>query len=146
MIWISAALVFTLACLGGFLVQVSRRRRRASGARPREGERVVMAAEGLSSRVFVDQDLLGGPSAGGINRTHADLLLTPERLVVSTHHGRLLELTSGSGGSVRNTGPNRLVIEGTLGQVKIRVEALCDQAEQWSRAAEQAIHTSRSAA
>ncbi len=146
MIWISAALVFVLTCLGGFLMQASRKRRRTRAAQPREGEEVVMAAEGLSSRVYVDKDLLGGPTAGGVNRAHANLMLTQDRLVVSTHHGRLLELTSGSGGSVRNTGPNRLVIEGSLGQVKIRVEALCDQAEQWARAAEQAIQTSRSAA
>jgi hypothetical protein len=148
MIWISLGLVFALACLGGGGVHLFRQRNRRRASTVREGEQVILRADAVSARIYVDKDLLGGPSSGGINRAQTDLVLTRDRLLVATHQGRLLELTPQTGGSVRNTGPNRLVIEGQQpGQgVKVRIELLTDQAEQWASAAEDALKTSRSAA
>jgi len=147
-IWISAALVFGLAIVGSFGLGQFRKSVRRRAVRPGEGEQVLLTASGLSARVFVDRDLLAGPRAGTINRSRIDLLLSQDRLLVASHHGRLLELTERTGGSVRSTGPNRLVIEGQRpGQgARVRIEILCDRAEEWARAAEGAIHTSRSAA
>ncbi len=147
MIWISAALVFGFVILGSIALGQFRKRVRRRAVRPAEGEAVLLTASGLSARVFVDRDLLAGPRAGAINRSRVDLLLSQNRLLAATHHGRLLELTEQSGGSVRNTGPDRLVIEGQRpGKgAKVRIEVLCDRAEEWARAAEGAIHTTRSA-
>lgn len=113
-----------------------------------DGEKPLLRLDGITARIYVDRDLLGGPTSDGVNRAAADVVLTPRRLLVATHQGRLLELTQQTGGSVRNTGPNRLVIEGQRpgdGPI-IRVELLTDQAETWAVQAAATLNTSRSAA
>ena len=112
MLWISIGLVFGLACLGGAAVHASRRSSRQKASRLMDGEKPLLRLDGVTARIYVDRDLLGGPTSDGVNRALADVVLTPRRLLVATHQGRLLELTQQTGGSVRNTGPNRLVIEG----------------------------------
>ena len=77
--------------------------------------------------------LLGGPKSMSINSTRADLSMSDARLVVSTHHGRVLELTRDQPGSVRCTGPRRLVIEGARqradGPMSVRAELIVDAPE-----------------
>jgi hypothetical protein len=145
---LSALLVFVAAIGLGFALQLSRKRARAEATRI-EGEPVVLETRGVTARVFVDQTMLAGPQAGKVNRAPADLILTPERLLVATHQGRLLELKKGSGGSVRCTGPGRLVLEGrkprAKAEMKIRVEVLTDKAEQFASRAHELLQTSRSA-
>ena len=113
-----------------------RRFRRQSGARLPDGEPLVRQVRGASARVFVERDVLGGPKSMSINSTRADLSLSDARLVVSTHHGRVLELTRDQPGSVRCTGPRRLVIEGARqradGPMSVRAELIVDDAERWA--------------
>lgn len=145
---LSALLVFAAAVCLGFALQFSRGRARARAAWV-EGEPVVLEKRGVSARVFVDQTMLAGPQAGVVNRAPADLVLTPERLLVATHQGRLLELKKGGGGSVRCTGPGRLILEGRKpranAEMKIRIEVLIDNAEQFALRAHELLETSRSA-
>ena len=148
MLWISIGLVFGLACLGVAAMHRSRRSNREKASRLMQGERPLLRLDGITARIYVDRDLLGGPSSNGVNRAPANVVLTPRRLLVATHQGRLLELTQQTGGSVRNTGPNRLVIEGQRpgGGAIVRVELLTDQAETWAVQSAETLKTSRSAA
>ena len=112
-----------------------RRFRREAGARLPDGEALVKQVRGASARVFVERDVLGGPKSMSINSTRADLSMSDARLVVATHHGRVLELTRDQPGSVRCTGPRRLVIEGARqrgdGPMRVRAEVIVDDAERW---------------
>lgn len=139
------ALVVAIALMS--LVNLNRKRTRTRAATV--DEPVVMEVRGVPARVFVDASVLAGPAAGKLNRAQADIVLTEARLLVATHQGRLLELAAGAGGSVRCTGPGRLVIEGerkrVSGPSKVRIEVLTADAEAWARRAEAALGTSRSA-
>ncbi len=131
----------------GLLTATLRRRNRvrASAVPP---DQVLREARGIPARVFVDRDVLGGPQARRTNRSKADLVLTQGRLLVATHHGRVLELTPPHPGSVRCTGPKRLVLEGNRlrkeGLLKVRVELICHDAEAWVDLAERELGASRS--
>ena len=142
---LAVAVVFAMVLGAGGLVTLSRNRRRAlAGAVPR-GETLVREARNCGSRVFVSSDVIGGPSADRINRSPADLLLTEKRLVVATRHGRVLEITAGSKGSVRCTGPKRLVIEGERpqkeGVMHVRAELIVPDAEVWAALAAEQLQT-----
>ncbi len=134
---ITAAVVFAALALARGLIGYSRRRRRERASAIPDAL-VVRMARGVSARVFVDKDLIDGPKAGVINSGPADLVLCADRLIVATRHGRILELAPGAG-SVRCTGPRRLVIEGERprkdGPMKVRIEALVDEAERWAELA-----------
>ena len=69
----------------------------------------------------------------------ADLSLSDARLLIATHHGRVLELTREQPGAVRCTGPRRLVIEGARqradGPMSVRAELIVDDAERWAEEA-----------
>lgn len=126
------------SAFGGGL-SLYRRLRRESGARLPDGEALVRQARGASARVFVERDVLGGPRSMSVNTTRADLALSDTRLVVATHHGRVLELTRDQPGAVRCTGPRRLVIEGARqradGPLSVRAELIVDDAERWAEEA-----------
>lgn len=148
--WI-LAVVLVLACAAGASAALRfarKKRRRASGELP-AGEAPVLKQEDIPSRVYVDRTVLAGPVAGKINNMDADIVLTEKRLVVSTHQGRLLEITPQAGGSVRCTGPGRLVIEGSKpradGEILVRVEALVATAETWSKRSAELLGTRTSA-
>lgn len=132
--------VFLTLALGGALVALQQRLRRARSTSLPAREDSLRLVRGVPSSVFVERDVLGGPKAGRPNRSEADLVLSPLRLLVATRHGRVLELTRERPGSVRCTGPRRLVIEGERpGEprgVKVRVELILDDAATWADAAQ----------
>lgn len=132
------AIVFGFLAVARGITEYGRRRRRLQASRIPD-DLVVKMVRGVGARVFVDKDMIDGPKAGVINNTPADLVLCADRLIVATRHGRILELTPGAG-SVRCTGPRRLVIEGERlrkhGPMKVRIEALVDDAEQWAELAQ----------
>ena len=148
--WI-LALVLVLACAAGAsaALRFTRKKRRRACAKLPAGEAPVLQQVDIPSRVYVDRTLLAGPVAGKINNMDADIILTEKRLLVSTHQGKLLELTQASTGSVRCTGPGRLVIEGSKpradGEILVRVEALVATAETWSLRSAELLGTRRSA-
>lgn len=137
--------VFGMVLGAGGVVAVSRNRRRARAATVPQGETLLREARDCGSRVFVSSDVIGGPSADKINRSPADLVLTDKRLLVATRHGRVLEITAGSGGSVRCTGPRRLVIEGERpqkdGVMHVRAELIVPDAEVWAALASEQLQT-----
>ena len=130
--------------LGSALISYSRKRRREHASDVPE-HLVMKMARGVSSRVFVGEDVLDGPKAGVINRSPADLILTADRLIVATRHGRVLEIKANGDGAVRCTGPRRLVIEGTRlrksGKMPVRVELIVDEAEEWQALAAERLGT-----
>lgn len=136
-----------LAGLGG-LMSLSRQQRRRRASQVPDHE-VVKIARGVPARLYVDHDVLDGPRKGVINRSPADLVLTPTRLIIATRHGRVLELTKANPGSVRCTGPRRLIIEGERlrkqGTMKVRLELIVDDAESWSAMAAERLESALSA-
>lgn len=144
---LSVLFAFAVAATLGGLLKLSRTRSRQKAATVDED--VLLDARSVPARVIVDHDVLGGPVAGKINRADADLVLTAKRLIVATHHGRILELRKDQGGSVRSTGPGRLVIEGTRpraeGDSKVRIELHTLEAEKWAGRAAAVLQTSKSA-
>ncbi len=129
--------VVSVLGLGVFSTMLRKRRRVRAADVP--DAHLLRAARKLPARVFIERSVLGGPQAGRTNRGQADLVLTNGRLLVATHQGRVLELTPERPGSVRCTGPRRLVIEGGRllkeGELKVRVELICDEAEAWAQLA-----------
>lgn len=133
----------------GVLSALMRKRRRVKASEVPAAS-ILREARRLPARVFVDKDVVGGPQADRTNRSHADLVLTDGRLLVATHLGRVLELTPTNPGSVRCTGPRRLILEGErlqkAGVMKVRVELICDDAEGWVDVAEQQLGARRAVA
>ena len=144
------AIILSFAILAGFggLMTLGRRQRRRRASQVPDHE-VVKIARGVPARVFVDQDVLEGPRKGVINRSPADLVLTADRLIIATRHGRVLELTKANPGSVRCTGPRRLIIEGERlrksGSMKVRLELIVDDAEVWAAMTVERLESARSA-
>jgi hypothetical protein len=124
----------SLLAMGVLSALIRRQRRVKASAVP--AAHVIKEARKVPARVFVDKDMVGGPQQGRTNRSQADLVLTDGRLLVATHQGRVLELTSRNPGSVRCTGPRRLILEGERlqkeGVMKVRVELICDDAQSWA--------------
>ncbi len=142
---VALLVVFGMVLGAGGLVAVSRNRRRARAGSVPEGDTLLREARDCGSRVFVSTDVIGGPSADRINRSPADLVLTDKRLLVATRHGRVLEITVGAPGSVRCTGPRRLVIEGERpqrdGVMHVRAELIVPDAEVWAALAAEQLQT-----
>ncbi|MCB9762645.1 MAG: hypothetical protein H6739_22790 [Alphaproteobacteria bacterium] len=138
MLILSTLIVVTAAVAVGGLLLLYRRFNRQQAARLPDGEVALRQARSVPARVFVEKTLMAGPRANGINHARADLSLSPARLVVATHHGRILELTPARAGSARVTGPRRLVVEGERlrkdGPMQIRVELILDDAQAWADA------------
>lgn len=115
--------------------------RRGAARVPRD--QVVRAARGVTLRVLVQGTrLFPGMSTRYANRTRGDLVLGRDRFVLATRRGVLIDLGPGHGrplGSVRCTGPGRLVLEGdapgSRGAMGLyRVEVTVDDAEGWAEA------------
>ncbi|MCB9741094.1 MAG: hypothetical protein H6741_29610 [Alphaproteobacteria bacterium] len=140
-------LAVVIALTAGLQLYRGAVRRRA--ATPPQGEAIQRQAQSIAARIFVDRSIFNGPQARKTNRAPADLVLTPERLLVATHHGRILELTRGNPGFARCTGPRRLVIEGQRpmkdGAVQVRVELILDAAEQWAAESAKALGSQEAA-
>ncbi|MED5369456.1 MAG: hypothetical protein VX899_00455 [Myxococcota bacterium] len=148
--WILAGVVVLIcAALASAGLRFGRKQKRRQAAALSKGETPVLQQLDVPARVYVDRTLLGGPVAGKINHLDTDILLTEGRLVVATHQGRLLEVLPGKDGSVRCTGPGRLVIEGMRPSAKedilVRVEALVPTADQWAARAKELLGTRTSA-
>jgi hypothetical protein len=133
---LSAILLFAALVVVGGLLHGYRKLRRDRGARIPDGEQVVLEVDRVSVRLYVNRSIPGGPSAPG-GRDRARLVLTQERLLLCTGHGRVVEINSEQGGSVRSTGPGRLVIEGMhpSGRADVRAELTVQNAEQWQACA-----------
>lgn len=136
---IIAALLLMMAALVLMTgaVRLWRWRRRRSAVRLPEETAVLREARDLPVRIFVDRTIAGGPKAGGMTRGRGHLVLTADRFILATGHGRLLDLTARAPGIARCTGPRRLVVEGVhpSGRAQVRAEILVDDAEGWVRAA-----------
>lgn len=149
MLLASTAIVITATIALGGAVTWTRRVRRHEATRLGADESVLRLARGVTARLYVEEDVLGGPEAGVANLMPADLLLTPRRLVIGTHQGKMLEITPGTEASVRMTGPRRLVIEGSRprmsGPLRVRAELLLDEPEAWVAAAHEHLGTTTSA-
>lgn len=140
--------LMTTLALGG-AVTWTRRIRRLEATQPADDEAVLRVARGVTIRLYVEQDVPGGPAAGVANLMPADLMLSPRRLIVGTHQGKMLEITPGADASVRTTGPRRLVIEGNRprmgGPMRVRAELLLDEPEAWVADAHRHLGTATSA-
>ena len=141
-------LIVGLSLIGLGVVSTLVRRQRRVKASKVSAAHVIKEARKLPARVFVDKSVVGGPQRGRTNRSQADLVLTEGRLLVATHQGRVLELTPRNPGSVRCTGPRRLILEGERlqkkGVMQVRVELICDEAEAWVEIASSSLGASKS--
>ena len=133
---LSLLIVFGGLSLVATLFQVWRKSRRTRGAQLDGGEAVVRELDDVSVRLYVNRSVPGGPRAPG-GRDRARVVLSERRLLIATGHGRVLELGEERPGSVRCTGPRRLVVEGQhpSGRAEVRVEMTVDDAERWPAAA-----------
>lgn len=149
MLLASTAIVITATVALGGAITWSRRIRRQEATRLDADETVLRLARGVTARLYVEQDVPGGPAAGVANLMPADVLLTARRLVIGTHQGKMLEITRGHDASVRMTGPRRLVIEGSRprmsGPIRVRAELLLDEPDAWAAAAHEHLGTATSA-
>jgi hypothetical protein len=132
--WV-VALATALTGAFGFLAfeRWRRAQRRALAATPPADETVLKVAEGKSTRLYVDRNLPTGAAAGLVNLTSSTLVLTEARLILATHHGRVLEATAKSPIAFRCVGPRRLVAEGLHpdGKTHVRLEIVVDDPESW---------------
>ena len=130
----SFGLVLLFLILVNIGVRIYQGWRRRGGAMLPGGDRQVRVADSVPVRIFVDKTIPSGPKAGGINRSKAILLLGERHLVLSTHHGRVLEIGPDRRGDARCVGPRRLVIEGShpSGRSQLRAELIVDDAEGWA--------------
>ncbi len=116
---------------------------RARVLRTIDAQAIVRQARGQSLRVLVHgPTALPGMNPRRANRTTGDLVLTADRLLVTSGRGTLVDLRPGRGrklSSVRCPGPGKLVIEGdspgprdTMGL--FRIETMLDDAPGWAEA------------
>ena len=133
---LSNAVVFGALMVVAVLFQAWRASRRNRGARLDPSETVLRETEAIAVRLYVNRNIPGGPRAPG-GRDRGRMVLSDQRLILTTGHGRVLEIRSDRSGSVRCTGPRRLVIEGQhpSGRADVRVELAIDDAEGWQQAA-----------
>jgi hypothetical protein len=110
-----------------------RAQRRALAATPPDDETVLRVVEGRPTRLYVDRNLPTGAAAGLVNLTSTTLVLTESRLILATHHGRVLEATGRSPIAFRTVGPRRLVAEGLHpdGHTHVRLEIVVDDPDAW---------------
>jgi hypothetical protein len=133
---LSFAIVFGALVVVAILFQAWRTSRRNRGAIISPEEMVVRDIEDIAVRLYVNRNIPGGPRAPG-GRDRGRMVLSGQRLILSTGHGRVLEIRADRPGSVRCTGPRRLVIEGQhpSGRADVRAEMAIHDAEGWQEAA-----------
>ena len=132
--WVVALAVLVAGAFGFMAFERWRRaQRRAMAATPPDDETVLRLAEGRPTRLYVDRNLPTGAAAGLVNLTSTTLVLTEARLILATHHGRVLEATARSSIAFRTVGPRRLVAEGLHpdGQTHVRLEIVVDDPDAW---------------
>ena len=131
--WVlSIAIVFAgLVGVAG-LARWIRRRSRAAAVDTR-GQPVLREAVDISVRLVVDHNAPGGLRAGTNYRSEGHLLLTPQRLILATNHGRVLELTPENVGRARAPGPRMMILEGPhpSGRANVRAELVLDNERDW---------------
>lgn len=108
-------------------------RRRSKAAVLPPGEPSLRRTERVSTRLFTDARIAGGPRPGGYSQGHVTLVLTARRLLVASEWGRALEIRDDLPGEVRWTGPRRVVIEGShpSGRARVRAEMVLDEEDAW---------------
>jgi len=133
---LSVVIVFGALTVVAALFNAWRKSRRNRGASLPDGEVVVREVEEAAVRLYVNTSIPGGPKAPG-GRDRGRLVMSHQRMVLATGHGRVLEISADRPGSVRCTGPRRLVIEGRhpSGRADVRAELAVDDAEGWQAAA-----------
>ncbi len=133
---LSLAVVFGALVVVATVFQAWRKSRRNRGALLGDGEQVLREVEDIGVRLYVNRNVPGGPRAPG-GRDRARMVLSGHRLILATGHGRVLEMGGERPGSVRCTGPRRLVVEGhhPSGRAEVRAEMAIDDAEGWQEAA-----------
>lgn len=134
--FVSALILFAALVVVGGLVHGWRKLRRDRAAQLPDGEVAVKDIDQVSVRLYINRSIPGGPSAPG-GRDRARIVLSDKRLMLCTGHGRVLEINMEQAGSVRSTGPRRLVIEGMhpSGRADVRAELTVDDSEGWQDAA-----------
>jgi hypothetical protein len=132
--WV-VALAVALAGAFGFVAfeRWRRAQRRALAATPPAEETVLRVVEGRPTRLYVDKNLPTGAAAGLVNLTSTTLVLTEARLILATHHGKVLEATAHRPIAFRCVGPRRLVAEGLHpdASTNVRLEIVVDDPEAW---------------
>ena len=105
-------------------------------------EQVRRQARGVSLVVMVSgRGVLPGMNPARNNRTRGDLIVTDDRLLITSGRGTLVDLSAASAGTrlaaVRCPGPGKLVVEGDRGGKpgadagRYRIETLLPDADQW---------------
>jgi hypothetical protein len=110
------AILFALALAGGGLKALSWYKRHRI-LRDIDPDAIVRDARGVSMKVLVQGTRsLPGMSTSRANRTVGDLVLLPDRFVITSSRGLIADLREGRRKfrSVRCTGPGRLIIEGDV--------------------------------
>lgn len=141
MLWVQW-IVAIVVVFGGLIslnlgLRAWRSSRRRGGASLPPGELARRHAAHLSVRLHTDRSLPGGLQPGGGNRARGELVMSDQRLLLATGHGRVLEIRPDQPGEVRFAGPRRLVVEGLhpSGRARVRAELVVDDAEGWAEAA-----------
>jgi hypothetical protein len=136
------ALLVAVVMVAGVALDVARRVVRSRAIARIPADRRVRVARGVTVRAAVQGGArLGALEPGRSWRLVGDLVLGPDRLIVGTTRGVLLDLRHGAAivRSIRAPGPNRLVIEGAVPRPSgppgpFRVEILVSDAAGWAAA------------
>jgi hypothetical protein len=139
----AVAIVFGGLLVIGAAMRAASWWQRARVLRSIPADQVVRQARGQSLRVLVHgPTALPGMNPRRANRTTGDLVLTHDRLVITSGRGTLVDLRADRGRrltSVRCPGPGKLVVEGdspgprqTTGL--FRIETMIDDAPAWAEA------------
>lgn len=134
--------VFGLLAVVGVGVKTYYRLRRRMVLRAVQGD-LVKSASAVSARISVEGRQFHGFRPGYSTRTWLEMKLTTQQFVVVTNRGVLFDISAdgerGRIGSIRCTGPGRIVFEGERGELngkptRYRVEATMPTASEWVRA------------
>ena len=131
--WILSVLIVFVGLIGvAGVARWARRRGRAAAVDP-DGQPVLLDAVDVSVRLVVDSNAPGGLRAGTNYRSEGHLRLTPERLILATNHGRVLEMTASAAGRARAPGPRMMILEGAhpSGRANVRAELVIDDEATW---------------
>lgn len=137
------AIVVGVLVLTGTAMRVASWWNRHRVLRTLPADAVVRQARGQSLRVLVHgPTTLPGMNPRRANRTRGDLVMTADRLVVTSGRGTLVDIRPDRGRrltSARCPGPGKLVLEGDAPGPRgltglFRIETLIDDAPAWAEA------------
>ena len=141
-LWIGLLVVLGLLAVIGVCVKTYYLFRRRVALRSVQGE-LVRSASAISARISVEGRRFRGFRPGFSTRTWLEMKLTTQQFVVVTNRGVLFDVSvdgeRGRIGSIRCTGPGRIVFEGERREMKgkatrYRVEATLPTASEWVKA------------